>query len=95
MYMALCRGQSAAPISRATPVFVVEEDIATFIIKAEDDSRTLNKTLFMRLPANTLYVDEFVVLWENKIGKTLHNIILFDLLFFMFPHSKCQIQILL
>lgn len=55
-------------------VFVVEEDVATYTIKAVDDPRTLNKTLYMKPPANILSVNELVGLWENKIGKTLDKV---------------------
>nr|ABK21421.1 unknown [Picea sitchensis] len=58
----------------AKAVFVVEEDVATYTIKAVNDPRTLNKILYMRLPANTLSVNELVGLWENKIGKTLDKL---------------------
>ncbi|KAM7516235.1 hypothetical protein LguiA_005818 [Lonicera macranthoides] len=54
-------------------VFVKEEDIATYTMKGVDDPRTLNKTLFMRPPANTLSFNELVSLWEKKIGKTLEK----------------------
>ncbi|KAH9321447.1 hypothetical protein KI387_016086, partial [Taxus chinensis] len=37
----------------AKVVFVKEEDIGTFTIKAVGDPRTLNKKLYLRLPANT------------------------------------------
>ncbi|KAK7406727.1 hypothetical protein VNO78_08357 [Psophocarpus tetragonolobus] len=55
-------------------VYVTEEDVATYTIKAVDDPRTLNKTLHIRLPANTLTFNELVSLWENKINTTLHKI---------------------
>jgi len=55
----------------AKAVFVVVEDVGTYTIKAVNDPRTLNKILYMRLPANTLSVNELVGMWENKIGKTL------------------------
>ena len=55
-------------------VYVKEEDIGTFTIKAVDDPRTLNKTLYLRLPANTLSFNELVALWEKKIGKTLEKV---------------------
>lgn len=58
----------------AKAVFVVEEDVATYTIKAVDDPRTLNKTLYMKPPANILSVNELVGLWENKIGKTLDKV---------------------
>lgn len=55
-------------------VYVKEEDIGTFTIKAVDDPRTLNKTLYLRLPANTLSFNELVALWEKKIDKTLEKV---------------------
>ena len=45
---------------------MVEEDVATYTIKAEDDPRTLSKALYLRLPENTLPVNELVALWEGK-----------------------------
>ncbi|GAB4847448.1 Phenylcoumaran benzylic ether reductase tp7 [Ancistrocladus abbreviatus] len=54
-------------------IFVVEEDIATYTIKAVDDPRTLNKTLHIRPPANILSFGEIVALWEEKIGKALEK----------------------
>ena len=60
-------------VSFFSAVFVKEEDIATYTMKGVDDPRTLNKTLFMRPPANTLSFNELVSLWEKKIGKTLEK----------------------
>ncbi|GLJ19421.1 hypothetical protein SUGI_0350340 [Cryptomeria japonica] len=57
-------------------VYVREEDIGTFTIKAVDDPRTLNKTLYLRLPANIYSTNELVALWEKKIGKILEKIYL-------------------
>ncbi|XP_059457187.1 phenylcoumaran benzylic ether reductase Betv6-like [Corylus avellana] len=54
-------------------IFVKEEDIATYTIKAADDPRTLNKILYLRPPANILSFNEIVLLWEKKIGKTLEK----------------------
>ncbi|PON71426.1 Hopanoid-associated sugar epimerase [Parasponia andersonii] len=54
-------------------VFVEEEDIATYTIKAVEDPRTLNKTLFVRPPANILSFNEIVSIRENKNGKTLEK----------------------
>ncbi|XVF59656.1 hypothetical protein PTKIN_Ptkin07bG0293300 [Pterospermum kingtungense] len=54
-------------------VFVQEDDIATYTIKAADDPRTLNKTLYIRPPSNVLSFNEIVSLWERKIGKTLEK----------------------
>lgn len=58
----------------AKVVYVKEEDIGTFTIKAVDDPRTLNKTLYLRLPANTISFNELAALWEKKIGKTLEKV---------------------
>ena len=55
-------------------IFVKEEDIGTYTIKAVDDPRTLNKILYLRPPANTLSLNDLVSLWEKKIGKTLEKI---------------------
>ncbi|KAL2552891.1 Isoflavone reductase-like protein P3 [Forsythia ovata] len=54
-------------------IFVKEEDIATYTIKAVDDPRTLNKILHIVPPANILSFNELVSLWENMIGKTLEK----------------------
>lgn len=55
-------------------VFVDEENIATYTIKAVEDPRTLNKTLHLKPPANILSFNEIVSLWEKKIGNTLEKI---------------------
>ncbi|KAG5614281.1 hypothetical protein H5410_014105 [Solanum commersonii] len=57
-------------------IYVKEEDIATYTIKAVDDPRTLNTTLHIRPPANILSFNEIVSLWEKKIGKTLDKLYL-------------------
>lgn len=54
-------------------IYVTEEDIGTYTIKAVDDPRTLNKILYLRPQANTLTFNEVVTLWEKKIGKTLER----------------------
>eukprot|EP00249_Psilotum_nudum_P018219 c26698_g1_i1 orf=565-1479(-) len=54
-------------------VFVVEEDVGTYTIKAVDDPKTENKTLYIRPPANILSQNEIVAIWEKKIGKTLEK----------------------
>nr|ABK26927.1 unknown [Picea sitchensis] len=58
----------------AKVVYVEEEDIGTFTIKAVDHPRTLNKTLYLRLPSNTLSFNDLVSLWEKKIDKTLDKV---------------------
>jgi phenylcoumaran benzylic ether reductase len=55
-------------------VFVAEEDVATYTIKAIDDPRTLNKILYMRPPANTISQNELVSLWERKVSKTFERV---------------------
>lgn len=62
----------------AKAVYVNEEEIGVFTIKAVDDPRTLNKTLYLRLPANTLSFNEVVSLWEKKIDKTLEKVYIPD-----------------
>lgn len=52
-------------------VYVKEEDVGTYTIKAVDDPRTLNKILYLRPPANVLSFNELVSLWENKIKSTI------------------------
>ncbi|OMO62723.1 NmrA-like protein [Corchorus capsularis] len=54
-------------------IFVQEDDIATYTIKAADDPRTLNKILYLRPPSNVLSFNEIVSLWETKIGKCLEK----------------------
>ncbi|KAG5613341.1 hypothetical protein H5410_024622 [Solanum commersonii] len=55
-------------------VFNEEHDIGTYTIKAVDDPRTLNKTLYIRPPKNTLSFNELVAIWEKLISKTLEKI---------------------
>ncbi|KAI4327623.1 hypothetical protein L6164_020061 [Bauhinia variegata] len=50
-----------------------KEDIASYAIKAVDDPRTLNKSLYIRPPANVLTFNELVSSWENKIGNKLEK----------------------
>ena len=54
----------------AKGVFVVEEDIAAYTVRAIDDTRTLNKILYMRPPANIVSHNELIALWEKKAGRT-------------------------
>ena len=51
-----------------------EDDVATYTIKAIDDSRTLNKTLYIRPQDNILSQRELIDKWENLIGKKLEKI---------------------
>ncbi|XP_074572789.1 putative pinoresinol-lariciresinol reductase 3 [Curcuma longa] len=52
-------------------VFVDEKDVATFTICAIGDSRTLNKTVYLRPPGNVCSQNELVEAWEVKMGKKL------------------------
>nr|CAD1834044.1 unnamed protein product [Ananas comosus var. bracteatus] len=55
-------------------IFVNENDVGAYTIKAVDDTRTLNKTLFISPPANFYSLNQLVSLWEKKIGRTLEKI---------------------
>ncbi|KAL5790933.1 hypothetical protein ACOSQ2_005821 [Xanthoceras sorbifolium] len=55
-------------------IYVKEDDIATYTIKAVDDPRTLNKIIYIRPPGNIYSFNDLVSLWEKKIGKTLERI---------------------
>ncbi|KAF3447850.1 hypothetical protein FNV43_RR08556 [Rhamnella rubrinervis] len=54
-------------------VYVDEDDVATYTIKAIDDPRTLNKTIYIRPPENILSQRELVEKWENLVGKKLEK----------------------
>ncbi|KAJ4980337.1 hypothetical protein NE237_031174 [Protea cynaroides] len=81
-YMLTILGDTAPPREKVSilgdgnpkAVFNKEEDIATYTIRAVDDPRTLNKILYVRPPPNIFSFNEFIALWENKIGKTLEKI---------------------
>lgn len=57
-------------------IFVNEEDIGAYTIKAADDPRTLNKIVYIRPPANIYTHNELVALWEKKTSKTFERIYL-------------------
>ncbi|CAM6037470.1 unnamed protein product [Sphagnum compactum] len=55
-------------------VYMVDEnDVATIIIKAIDDPRTLNKQLVYRPKRNTLSMNEIVEIFEQKTGHNLEK----------------------
>uniref|UniRef100_A0A8R7TPR5 NmrA-like domain-containing protein n=1 Tax=Triticum urartu TaxID=4572 RepID=A0A8R7TPR5_TRIUA len=54
----------------ANGVFVVEEDIAAYTVRAIDDTRTLNKIMYMRPPVNIVSHNELIALWEKKAERT-------------------------
>ncbi|XP_022756589.1 isoflavone reductase homolog [Durio zibethinus] len=55
-------------------VFMDEDDIATYTIKAIDDPRTLNKTLYIRPPENILTQSQLIQNWEKLTEKKLDKI---------------------
>ncbi|KAK8914167.1 hypothetical protein KSP39_PZI023629 [Platanthera zijinensis] len=55
-------------------IFNDENDIGAYTIKAVDDPRTLNKTLYLRPPANIYSHNELVSLWEKKTGKKFEKV---------------------
>ncbi|XP_011083667.1 isoflavone reductase-like protein [Sesamum indicum] len=57
----------------AKGVFNDERDIATYTMRAVDDPRALNKTLYVRPTMNTYSFNQIVALWEKLIGKTLQK----------------------
>lgn len=60
-------------------VYVDEVDVAAFTIKAIDDPRTLNKTLYIRPPSNILTQNEMVSMWEEKSDSKLEKMPLTEL----------------
>lgn len=55
-------------------IFVDEADVAAFTIKTIEDPRTLNKSLYIRPPCNTLSQNEMVLMWEEKVCRTLERL---------------------
>ncbi|KAH7576426.1 hypothetical protein JRO89_XS01G0061600 [Xanthoceras sorbifolium] len=58
----------------AKAVFMDEDDIATYTVKAINDPRTLNKTVYLRPPENVLSQTQLVDIWEKLSGKNLEKI---------------------
>ncbi|XVF52100.1 hypothetical protein PTKIN_Ptkin04bG0237900 [Pterospermum kingtungense] len=54
--------------------YMDEDDVATYTIKAIDDPRTLNKTLYIRPPENILTQSQLIQIWEELSGKKLDKI---------------------
>ncbi|GAY63444.1 hypothetical protein CUMW_225650 [Citrus unshiu] len=54
-------------------IYVDEDDIAMYTMKAINDPRTLNRTMYLRPPKNILSQREVVETWEKLIGKTLQK----------------------
>ncbi|XVF45299.1 hypothetical protein PTKIN_Ptkin02bG0194500 [Pterospermum kingtungense] len=55
-------------------VFLKDIDVAACTIRAIDDPRTLNKTLYLRPPGNVYSMNELIAIWENKIDEKLEKI---------------------
>ncbi|KAI0523973.1 hypothetical protein KFK09_003337 [Dendrobium nobile] len=76
--------QASPPIDKITifgdgnikGVFVAEDDIGIYTIKAVNDPRTLNKIVYIRPPGCIYSHNELISLWEKKTGKTLERIYL-------------------
>jgi len=71
-------------------IYVKEEDIGTYTIKAVDDPRTLNKILYVRPPANILTFNELVSLWENKIKNTLEKVYIPEDQLLKYIQGQCE-----
>ncbi|XP_038887505.1 isoflavone reductase homolog [Benincasa hispida] len=54
-------------------IYVDEDDIATYIVKAATDPRTENKTVYIRPPQNILSQRELIEKWEKLSGKVLEK----------------------
>ncbi|XVE57335.1 hypothetical protein DITRI_Ditri04bG0082900 [Diplodiscus trichospermus] len=54
--------------------FMDEDDVATYTIKAIDDPRMVNKTLYVRPPDNILTQSQLIQKWEKLTGKKLEKI---------------------
>ncbi|KAM7493576.1 hypothetical protein LguiB_028185 [Lonicera macranthoides] len=55
-------------------VIMDEDDIATYTAKAIDDSRAVNKTLYLRPSENIISQMQLVEKWEKLLGKKLEKI---------------------
>ncbi|XP_011000367.1 PREDICTED: isoflavone reductase homolog isoform X2 [Populus euphratica] len=71
--------QPGAPASPRDKVVILgdgdtKDDIATYTIKAVDDPRAVNKTLFIKPPSNIISSNDLVSLWEKKVGKKIERI---------------------
>ena len=60
-------------MTKFTAVYVDEDDIATYIVKAATDPRTMNKTVYIRPPHNILSQRELIQKWEALSGKVLEK----------------------
>ena len=54
-------------------VTTLEDDIGVIAVKAAEDPRALNKTVFIRPKPNNLSWNSVAEVWEKKIGHSLHK----------------------
>ncbi|XP_068647854.1 bifunctional pinoresinol-lariciresinol reductase 2-like [Aristolochia californica] len=59
-------------------IWLDEDDIAMYVMKTVDDPRTLNKTVYLRPPANILSQLEVVNIWEKLAGTELQKTFVSD-----------------
>ncbi|MCO5578281.1 hypothetical protein L7F22_032120 [Adiantum nelumboides] len=55
-------------------VWVMEEDVANYIMHSIEDPRAINSTIYIRPPTNVLSQNEVVSIWESLSGVPLHKI---------------------
>ncbi|KAJ3675540.1 hypothetical protein LUZ60_004582 [Juncus effusus] len=55
-------------------IFINEQDVSTYTIKAVDDPRTLNKILYARPPENFFSLNQLVSLWEKKTATYIDRV---------------------
>ncbi|KAI7733030.1 hypothetical protein M8C21_029823, partial [Ambrosia artemisiifolia] len=55
-------------------VFMDEDDVATYTIKTIDDSRMLNKTLYLRPHKNILTHNQLIEKWEKLTNQTFEKV---------------------
>ncbi|KAI3812611.1 hypothetical protein L1987_17322 [Smallanthus sonchifolius] len=55
-------------------VFMDEDDVATYTVKTVDDTRMLNKTLYLRPPENILTHNQLVENWEKLAHKKFEKV---------------------
>eukprot|EP01018_Ginkgo_biloba_P001419 Gb_31335 [translate_table: standard] len=68
LHKAFIHGQGNAKV-----IWVDEDDIAAYAMKAIDDPRTLNKTVYVCPPQNILSQLEVVEIWEKLSGRLLEK----------------------
>ncbi|KAI7733034.1 hypothetical protein M8C21_029827 [Ambrosia artemisiifolia] len=55
-------------------VFMDEDDVATYTVKTVDDSRMLNKTLYLRPHKNILTHNQLIEKWEKLTNQTFEKV---------------------